>query len=154
MGNISPICRAAGIPVLDVEFFLLHFRMALILTDFQTAMSTVGNLSIMGTSMSKQEKFKCRSAYPNIKYNCAVYLSQLYWLFIYTSKYFLIDHHCKTIVKIFWFPRKGQIYWTPYRMHLSELNKYTQTCGGWSFTVHCTINDLDLLAIFVIFQND
>ena len=55
------------------------------------------------------KKFQCSSALPNIKYNCVVlFLSQLYILFIYVSKYFLIDHHCKWYVRIFWSPHKRQ----------------------------------------------
>ena len=30
----------------------------------------------------------------------------MYWLFIYASKYFLIDPYCKRYVRIFWSPRK------------------------------------------------
>ena len=42
------------------------------------------------------EKLQRISAYPSIKYNCVVlFLSQLYLIFIYASKYFLIDHHGK-----------------------------------------------------------
>ena len=43
------------------------------------------------------ENFQRSLAPPNINYNCVVlFLSQLYLLFIYASKYFLIDHHCKS----------------------------------------------------------
>ena len=43
------------------------------------------------------ENFQCSSVLPNIKYNCVVlFLSQFYLLFIYASKYFLVDHHCKS----------------------------------------------------------
>ena len=42
------------------------------------------------------ENFQRSSALPMIKYNFVVlFLSQLYYLFIYASKYFLIDHHYK-----------------------------------------------------------
>ena len=37
-----------------------------------------------------------------MKYNCAVLLfKEIYWLFIYASKYFLIDHRCKTLHRIY-----------------------------------------------------
>ena len=53
-------------------------------------------------------KFQCSLTLPNIKYNCAVsFWSQLYWLFIYASKYifpheknFLIDTHTKIWTEI------------------------------------------------------
>ena len=46
------------------------------------------------------ENFQCSSAPPNIKFNCVVlFLSQLYLLFIYASKHFLIDHHCKNQIE-------------------------------------------------------
>ena len=32
----------------------------------------------------------------------------MYWFFIYASKYFLIDHHCKTLDRLYWDPRKWQ----------------------------------------------
>ena len=50
-------------------------------------------------------------SHPNVqwktsKYNWVVlFLSQLYLLFIHASKYFLIDHHCKTQTE---FSRKRQ----------------------------------------------
>ena len=57
------------------------------------------------------EKFQHSSAPPNIKYNCVVlFLSQLYILFIYVSKYFLIDHHYKRYVRIYDLLAKGKIY--------------------------------------------
>ena len=54
-----------------------------------STMYTVGNLWISCiTSLSKLEKFQHSLALPNIKYNCAVlFWSQLYWVFIYDSKY-------------------------------------------------------------------
>ena len=53
------------------------------------------------------ENFKCSSAVPNVKYNCAIlFWKELYWVFIYASKYFLIDHHCKAFHRIYWSPRK------------------------------------------------
>ena len=53
-----------------------------------STMCTVGNLGISGASLSKLKKFQCNSALPNIKYNCVVLVwSQLYWVFIYDSKY-------------------------------------------------------------------
>ena len=49
-------------------------------------------------------------AHPNIKYNCVVlFLSQLYWLFIYASKYFLIDHDCKSQTEFSDLLAKGKI---------------------------------------------
>ena len=60
------------------------------------AMCFAGNLWISEASFGKLEKFQCSSALPNLKYNCAVlFLKEIYWLFIYASKYFLIDHHYK-----------------------------------------------------------
>ena len=57
------------------------------------------------------ENFQRSSAHPNIKYNCVVlFLSQLYILSIYASKYFLIDHHYKRHVRIYYLLAKGKIY--------------------------------------------
>ena len=57
------------------------------------------------------ENFQHSSAHPNIKYNCVVlFLNQLYRLFIYASKYFLIDHHYKSYVRIYYLLAKGKIY--------------------------------------------
>ena len=57
------------------------------------------------------ENFKRSSAPPNIKYNFVVlFLSQLYLLFIYASKYFLIDHHCKSQTEFSDLLSKGKIY--------------------------------------------
>ena len=48
------------------------------------------------------QNFKRSLAVPNVKYNCAIlFWKELYWLFIYASKYFLIDHHCKTFHRIY-----------------------------------------------------
>ena len=56
------------------------------------------------------ENFQHSSALPSIKHNCVVlFLSQLYILFIYVSKYFLIDHHYKRYVRIYDLA-KGKIY--------------------------------------------
>ena len=53
-----------------------------------STMCTVGNLWISEASLSKLEKFQHSLALLNIKYNCAVlFWSQLYWVFIYDSKY-------------------------------------------------------------------
>ena len=72
-------------------------------------MCFVGSLWISEAFLSKMEKFQCSSALLNIKYNCAVlFLKVMYWLFIYASKYFLIDRHYKTLDRIYWFPRKWQ----------------------------------------------
>ena len=38
-------------------------------------------------------------------------MRHLYILFIYASKYFLIDHHCKRYVRIYDLLAKGKIYW-------------------------------------------
>ena len=55
------------------------------------------------------ENFQRSSDHPNIKYTCVVlFLGQLYILFIYTSKYFLIDHHYKRYVKIYYLFAKGK----------------------------------------------
>ena len=46
------------------------------------------NLWISEPSLGILEKFQRSSALPNIKYNCVVlFWSQLYWVFIYDSKY-------------------------------------------------------------------
>ena len=60
-------------------------------------------MRISEPSLGILEQFQCTWVLPNIKYNCAIlFLSQLYWLFIYASKYispckkfFLIDTHTK-----------------------------------------------------------
>ena len=58
------------------------------------------------------KNFQHYLALPNIKYNYTVlFLSQLYLLFIYASKYFLIDHHYKRYVRIYYLLVKGKIYW-------------------------------------------
>ena len=47
------------------------------------------NLCISESSLGILEKSQRSLVLPNIKYNCVVlFLSQLYWLFIYASKYF------------------------------------------------------------------
>ena len=57
------------------------------------------------------ENFQRSSAHPNIKYDFVVlFLSKLYMLFIYVSKYFLIDHHYKRYVRIYDLLAKGKIY--------------------------------------------
>ena len=57
------------------------------------------------------ENFQRSSALPNIKYNPVVlFLSQLYLLFIYASKYFLKDHHCKSQTEFSDPATKGKIY--------------------------------------------
>ena len=46
------------------------------------------NLWISEPSLGILEKFQRSSALPSMKYNCVVlFLGQLYWLFIYASKY-------------------------------------------------------------------
>ena len=58
------------------------------------------------------ENFQRSSALPDIKYNCVVlFLGQLvFLLFIYASKYFLIDHHCKSQTEFSDLLAKGKIY--------------------------------------------
>ena len=57
------------------------------------------------------ENFQHSSALLNIKYNCVVlFLSQLYLLLIYASKYFLIDHHCKSLTEFSDLLAEGKIY--------------------------------------------
>ena len=57
------------------------------------------------------ENFQRSSTPPNIKYNCVVIsLGQLYLLFIHASKYFLIDHHCKSQTELSDLVTKGKIY--------------------------------------------
>ena len=55
-------------------------------------------LWISEPSLGIMEKFQHSLALPNTKYNCSIlFLCQMYWSFVYVSKYFLlIDHHCKT----------------------------------------------------------
>ena len=80
-----------------------------IFTDFLPATCTGGNLRISEASLSQLESFQCSLTLLNLKYNHAVlFLKEMYWLFIYNSKYFLIDHHCKTLERIYWYPRKWQ----------------------------------------------
>ena len=58
------------------------------------------NLWTSASSLGTLETLQCRSAVPNIKYNCALlFLSEMYWLFMHVSKYFLIDGYCKTSVR-------------------------------------------------------
>ena len=58
------------------------------------------NLWISEPSLGIMEKFQCSLTLPNIKYNCAVsFWSQLYWLFIYASKY-IFPHKKKILTKI------------------------------------------------------
>ena len=88
---------------------------------FLTAMCTVRNLWISEPSWGIVEKFQRSSALPDIKYNFVVlFLRQMYWLFIYVSKYFLIDHHCKRYVRIFWSLAKGKIYWCSRRAYCQK----------------------------------
>ena len=57
------------------------------------------------------ENFQRSSAPPNIKYNCVVlFLSQLYILLIYASKYFLKDNHCNSQTEFSDLLAKGKIY--------------------------------------------
>ena len=91
------------------QIFPVYLGMPLIFTDFQhctclrlTSCWKIENMRIWEPSSGILEKFQCSRAFPNIKYNSAVlFWSQLYWLFIYTSKYifhinlFFIDTHTK-----------------------------------------------------------
>ena len=67
--------------------------MALIFTDFPTGSGSLPcalleNLWISEPSLGILKKMQHSLVLPNIKYNCVVlFLSQLYWLFIYASKY-------------------------------------------------------------------
>ena len=57
------------------------------------------------------ENFQHSWAPPNMKYNCVVlFLGKLYYLFIYASKYFLIDNHCKSQTEFSDLLAKGKIY--------------------------------------------
>ena len=79
------------------------------------------NLWISEPSLSKLEKFHHSLALPNIKYNCAIlFWSQLYWLFIYATKYiflqkenFPIDAHTKIGTEI---TVIGRNYWSSCRV--------------------------------------
>ena len=72
-------------------------------------MCIIGNLYISVATLRQLETFQCRSALPNIKYNCAVlFLRQVYYLFNYapetknsTEKKILIDFNVKTLKYIF-----------------------------------------------------
>ena len=73
---------------------------------------TVGKSVNIRAILGIRENFQSNSAPPNIKYNFVVlFLSQLYILFIYASKYFLIHHHYKRYVRIYDLLAKGKIYW-------------------------------------------
>ena len=66
-----------------------------------STMWTFGNLWISESSLSQQEKFQCSLDLPNMKYNCVLlFFNQLYWVFIYDSKYFLIDTNAKMWTEI------------------------------------------------------
>ena len=91
--------------------------MALIFTYFQQEVSPNHlqslNLWISEASPSKLKKFQHSLVLPNTKYNCTIsFWSQLYWLFIYASKYifpyknFLIDAHTKIGTEITWYRKK------------------------------------------------
>ena len=89
--------------------FPLHLRMSLIFTDFQQCTWLLKNLLISQPSQGTMENFQRSSGPPIIKYNCVVlFLCQLYLLINYASKYFLIDHHYKRCVIIYWSSRKWQ----------------------------------------------
>ena len=65
-------------------------------------MCTVENLWISRASLSKLEIFQCSWTLPNIKYNYEVlFMGQLYWLFIYASKYFsqtiIVNSECSDL---------------------------------------------------------
>ena len=76
-------------------------------------------------SLRQLETFQCRSALPNIKYNCAVlFLRQVYYLFNYapktknsTEKKILINFNVKTLKCIFWHCRiLKYFFWTLLRV--------------------------------------
>ena len=65
--------------------------------------------------------FKRSSAVPNVKYNYAIlFWKELFWLFIYASKYFLIDHHCKPFTEFTDLLANGRIDWTSCTVHNSS----------------------------------
>ena len=83
--------------------------MALIFTDFQQCTWLLKNLLISQPSQGTMENFQRSSAPPIIKYNCVVlFLCQVYLVINYASKYFLIDHHDKRCVIIYWSSHKWQ----------------------------------------------
>ena len=61
----------------------------------------------------------------------SIFLKEIYWLFIYASKCFLIDHHCKTLDRIYWFHRK----W---------LNLLSFLQGAWGIMSHCCDGNIQL----------
>ena len=66
---------------------------------------------IWGYSWDGEVEGNCDIMHCDMQYNCRVLLlSLLYWLFIYASKYFLIDHICKTQSEFSDFLEKGRIY--------------------------------------------
>ena len=84
MFSVVPVCSQRGGHHVTFTHYALYFI-------------------ISKASLSKLEKFQHSLTLPNVKYNCAVlFWDQLYWLFIYASKYifpykkqFLIDTHTK-----------------------------------------------------------
>ena len=73
-------------------------------------------------SVNIREKLQHSSDPTNIKYNCVVLLlRQINWLFIHASKYFFIDHHCKTQSEFLDLLVKGKIYKTSRRWWRSNV---------------------------------
>ena len=58
-------------------------------------------------------------------------MSQLYLLCIYASKYFLIDHLCKTETEFSDLLAKGKIYWTSSRV-FTYTDTYREKCFAFS----------------------
>ena len=80
-------------------FEILYY--APIFMDFSQCMWLLENHQISEPS-GIVENFKHSSAVPNVKYNCAIlFWKELYCLFINSSQFFLIDHHCKTFHRIY-----------------------------------------------------
>ena len=99
-------------------------------------MCSVGNLWISEPSFSKLEKFQRSLALPNIKYNCAVLLwSQLYWVFIYDSKYIFIDTNAKMWTEIIDFVVLGRNYWSSCRVTHKELKSLLLTKTEKTFSL-------------------
>ena len=102
---------------------VFHFTLGwLDISRFSNSHVHCRNLWICEPSWGIMENFQGSSALPNIKYNCVVlFLSKLYLLCIYASKYFLIDHHCKSQTEFSDLLAKGKIYWCSHRVYLFVL---------------------------------
>ena len=81
------------------------------------------NLWISEASLGILEKFQCSSALPNIKYNYVVlFWSQLYWVFIYDSKYIFSDTNAKMWTEITDLAVLGRNYWNSGRVMFITLS--------------------------------